>query len=69
MCNSIESAQNIISTHLQSNKDMGVGELVHSSMNSNNNYTYIGKRDDCNKDSSSFSGYVIEKIKLGRLIK
>jgi hypothetical protein len=36
-------------------------DCVHSSMNENNNYVYVGSRQNCRNDCASFGGYVIEE--------
>ncbi len=46
-------------------RDYGV-DGVHKDMNKENNYTYVGKRTDCNSecDYSGFGGYVVEQMSL-----
>jgi hypothetical protein len=42
------------------------GNYVHKSMTKENNYTYLGKRSDCDNycGYASFGGYVIEPMTL-----
>ncbi len=40
--------------------------IVHSSMSKENNYTYVGKRKDCNDTCgyAKFGGYIVEEMEL-----
>lgn len=64
MCNSVKSAQEKIALSLSLNEKIYECDLIHKDMNSSNNYTYIGDREDCKTDCCGFSGFVIEKMKL-----
>ena len=67
ICQTIEKCNEIIAND---NKDYYLSnqkiDLVYYSMDKSNNYTYIGKREDCKTDCRYFhlGGYVIEKMEI-----
>jgi hypothetical protein len=62
VCSSVENAIDYI---LLTYWGINITEPVHPSMNENNNWIYIGKRDDCKQSSpSSLGGFIIEEMTM-----
>lgn len=61
----IEKAKEIIQIYVEHDV---IKKPAHPSMNSDNNYTFIGKRDECSDSSwggfKSCNGYVIEDVEV-----
>lgn len=66
VCINIPTCTNIITKDIDIKRFRGITKL-HESMNSENNYTYVGKREDINKQTLPFmyfGGYIIEKFNV-----
>lgn len=62
----ISTCTDIIDKDIDIKRFRGI-KILHDSMNVENNFTYVGKRADINKQSLAFmyfGGYIIEKFSV-----
>ena len=65
VCDSLASAKEVSLSLLLDYNASRPKNLVHSTMSADNNYTYIGKREDCSDSSCyGFGGIIIEETPL-----
>ena len=61
----LESAKEKIAlSHKDRSKNAQKFDIIHEDMNESNNYTYIGKRENCKEGCYALSGYVIEEFDI-----